>query len=253
MIWKTIGQSVIGSSHIQSGKICEDANLYQIVNLPNGDEALVCFISDGAGSAKFGGVAASAAVSSAVSQCAELLSAGEEISEHFLTAMSERIYDELLAMAVVAQVPKNEYSCTLLGCVILSEKAAFLQIGDGAIVREDGSGHFTLLWWPHNGEYQNSTAFLIDDPNLPHLNTKVVDDIVIEVALFSDGLQQLALNQVSMSVHQPFFNNVFPSLRKAQQEDHLSILNSMLLDYLSGEVINSRTDDDKTLVLATRA
>jgi hypothetical protein len=56
-----------------------------------------------------------------------------------------------------------------------------------------------------------------------------------------------------MAVHQPFFANLFPALRRAENEEHLSILNERLAAYLSGDAINGRTDDDKTLLLATRA
>lgn len=253
MIWKKIGQSVIGTSHLHSGKVCEDACIYRVFTLPDENEALICFVSDGAGSAKFGGEAAKVAVSLAANLANEFLSTGGDLTERLLITMVENIYDELEAMATKACQPKNEFSCTLLGCIILPEKAGFLQIGDGAIIRNDGSDHYTQVWWPQNGEYQNSTAFLIDDPNLSNLNKKIIEEPIIEVAIFSDGLQQLVLNHFTTSVHQPFFNNVFLSLRKATEVEHLSILNSKLIDYLSGDSINCRTDDDKTLVLATRA
>ena len=253
MNWKIIGQSVIGTSHLQNGKNCEDAGGCRVVRLANGDDALVCFASDGAGSAAYAGEASVAAVSAAYDFAEALLLDGRELTDAHLVALGEYIYDRLVELAAATDVPKNEFSCTLLGCIITPARSAFVQIGDGAIVRNDGSGHFTQVWWPYNGEYQNSTAFIIDDPNLALLQYKVIDEPVTEVAIFTDGLQQLALNHVSMAVHQPFFANLFPALRRAENEEHLSILNSRLADYLSGDAINSRTDDDKTLLLATRA
>ncbi len=252
MNWKTIGQSVIGTSHLQNGKGCEDAGSCRVFTLADGEEALVCFASDGAGSAAFAAEASTAAVSAAHEFAEALLQDGRELTDSHLVALGEYIYDKLNEMATAQGAPKNEFSCTLLGCIITPKKSGFLQIGDGAIVRNDGSGHFTQIWWPYNGEYQNSTTFIIDDPALANLQYKVIDEPVTEVALFTDGLQQLALNHVSMAVHQPFFAGLFPALRKAENEEHLSILSTRLAEYLAGNAINGRTDDDKTLLLATR-
>jgi hypothetical protein len=136
--------------------------------------------------------------------------------------------------------------------VIFPNKACFLQVGDGAIIRNDGTGHFTWLWWPQNGEYQNTTAFLIDDPNFANLKTRVIEERIDEVAVFSDGLQMLALNNETETVHQPFFKDLFKWLRLAKENEHIAILDKKLADYLAGDIINNRTDDDKTLLLATR-
>ncbi len=155
-------------------------------------------------------------------------------------------------MAVQRNEPLNEFSCTFLGCVLFDSKSIFFQIGDGAIIRDDGNNNFVAVWWPHNGEYSNTTAFLIDDHNLCHLKIAVVEDSVQEVALFTDGLQLLALNNENLSVHQPFFTGMFKWLRMATKEEDIHILNRKLGEYLDSDVINSRTDDDKTLFLATR-
>lgn len=252
MIWKVIGQSVIGSSHIQSGKTCEDAFDYRLVNLAGDEQALICFVSDGAGSALYAAEASQLAVKTGVKLLAEWIDEDKDIDDAALVELTELVYDELKADADEKAVQLNEFSCTLLGFIILPEKACFLQIGDGAIVRSDGSDGFTHVWWPHNGEYQNTTTFVIDDPNLPNLKTRIINESIFEVALFTDGLQMLALNNETESVHQPFFNDLFKVLRMTRSQEHIDILNGRLLGYLSGDVINSRTDDDKTLLLATR-
>ena len=84
------------------------------------------------------------------------------------------------------------------------------------------------------------------------LKITVVEDNVQEVALFTDGLQLLALNNESLSVHQPFFTGMFKWLRMATKEEDITILNRKLGEYLDSDTINSRTDDDKSLLLATR-
>lgn len=252
MMWKVIGQSVIGISHEQNQKVCDDRCQYRVIQLPSEQEALICFVSDGAGSAKFAATAAESAVAIATESAAALVMEREDVNEKDLFSIVELIYDHLQHLANQEGVFKNEYSCTLLGCIILENKAGFLQIGDGAIVCSERGGQYHQLWWPENGEYQNTTYFVIDDKNLPNLNVRIIEDEITELAIFTDGLQQLALNYTTSTVHQPFFKGLFPSLRKATEEQHLSILSRRLAEYLSGEVINSRTDDDKTLVLATR-
>jgi hypothetical protein len=45
---------------------------------------------------------------------------------------------------------------------------------------------------------------------------------------------------------------MFKWLRMAGTEEQLATLNEKLQQYLSGDLINQKTDDDKTLFLATR-
>lgn len=252
MIWKVIAQSVIGSSHVAGGKACEDAVHYCQVTLPDGDEALVGFVSDGAGSATYAAEASAIAVKQGAEILSNWITTEKEIDDTALVELAEQIYDQLNGLAKEKEVPLNEFSCTLLGFVLLPQKACFMQIGDGAIARNDGNGYFTHLWWPHNGEYQNTTTFLIDDPNLRNLNTKIIQESITEVALFTDGLQMLALNNETETVHQPFLNDLFKVLRMTESKEHVEILNNRLASYLASDTINSRTDDDKTLLLATR-
>ena len=51
--------------------------------------------------------------------------------------------------------------------------------------------------------------------------------------------------------HLPFFDPMLKVLRQTNP-DHCEVLNDQLVHFLSSSAINERTDDDKTLVLATR-
>ena len=168
-----------------------------------------------------------------------------------MTSVAENIFDALANLAVERSVEINEFSCTFLGCVLLPEKSIFFQIGDGAIIRDDGSNGYAAIWWPQNGEYSNTTAFLIDDINFPNLKITTVNERINEVAIITDGLQHLTLNNETSSVHGPFFSDLFKWLRLATKAEEIDILNNKLEEFLSGLMINSRTDDDKTLFLAT--
>lgn len=252
MIWKIIGQSVTGTSHLQSQRDCEDALEFKTISLRDGDEALICCVSDGAGSALHAAEAATHCVKTTVQAVSEGITANGHITENAVIGILEKVYDDLLQKAAEKGMHINEYSCTLLGAVITAETAVFFQVGDGAIIRDTNPDQYATIWWPHNGEYSNTTAFLVDDCNMSHLRVVTLSEPISEIAIFTDGLQLLTLNNESLSVHQPFFNDLFKWLRMATQHEHLTVLNRKLGEYLNSEAINNRTDDDKTLFLATR-
>lgn len=251
MNWRAIGQQVVGTAHIHGGKGCEDAVAYNIVPTVEG-EVLICCTSDGAGSAHY----AAQASQYVTQRTVEILSGYAQntilVRDVEVLMIVEELYEELKNKSQVLGCDINEFSCTFLGCYLQQQRAVFFQIGDGAIVREGGDRMFTPVWWPHNGEYSNTTAFLVDDNTFPYLKITVLEESIREVAIFTDGLQNLVLNTEATSVHQPFFEDLFQWLRKAKTDRDVQILEQKLGGYLAGETINRRTDDDKTLFLATR-
>ena len=79
-----------------------------------------------------------------------------------------------------------------------------------------------------------------------------VDDELDELAIFSDGIVNLVLHKVSRSVQQNFFQSMIQPVRKAESIGLDRELSKGLRRYLASSTICERTDDDKTLVLATR-
>lgn len=71
------------------------------------------------------------------------------------------------------------------------------------------------------------------------------------MALFSDGLQGLAVNFAERAPHDGFFRPLFSAVR-AEPPGHSRELSDRLQRFLDSPRVNARTDDDKTLVLATR-
>jgi hypothetical protein len=104
------------------------------------------------------------------------------------------------------------------------------------------------VFWPENGEYQNTTFFLSDSAFDAHVQSSVVSEQVAEIAMFTDGLQMLALNYATKEAHGPFFVPMFRELRARESTD----LIVPMRQFLDSKAVNDRTDDDKTLILATR-
>ena len=59
----------------------------------------------------------------------------------------------------------------------------------------------------------------------------------------------LALDYAATRAHGPFFSPLFRTIRDGPGEE---TLRASLRDYLNSGRVNARTDDDKTLLLATR-
>lgn len=252
MMWKAIGRSVAGTSHTAIGKGCEDAICYEVLNAKNGSKVLVCCISDGAGSAAHAAFASTYTVNKVLEFARHLISHDDDLSEAQIYALAEDVYYGLEREAIQNETSINEYACTMSGCIIMEGKSAFFQVGDGAIIRDDEANGYSAIWWPQTGEYHNTTYFITDDSGFANFHVMVTDTPIHEVAIFTDGLQMLALNMETSSVHQPFFRDLFNVLRHADSEEKTSVLNRKLAEFLNSDRINQRTDDDKTLFMATR-
>jgi hypothetical protein len=186
----------------------------------------------------------------------ELFSRGgqvHDIDRQFVASWLTHFQHAVSARAEALGCQPRDLACTFLAAVVGEQAAAFVQVGDGAIVVADPREPEGYCWifWPQRGEYENVTAFITDPSAEDHLAHEVEDRRYDEIALFSDGLQRLALHFSSHAAHNPFFRPMFSHLRPAppgylaQESDALAI-------FLDSAAVNERTDDDKTLVLATR-
>ena len=150
--------------------------------------------------------------------------------------------------AAQRQAGLRDLACTLLLAVVGDHSAAFAQIGDGAMVTCYGE-EYRPVFWPQAGEYANTTYFLTQDDFADHVEFVRFDERIDELAIFSDGLQRLALNIAGRMGHRPFFEPLFTRLRAAASGDDLR---EPLRQFLESPRVAQRSDDDKTLILATR-
>jgi hypothetical protein len=245
-LWKVLAGSETGTSHQRVGTGCQDYSRYTIAGA---GAVLVC--ADGAGSSSRADVGARLACGTVLSAAAAAIR-GEGRVSSLSTDVVGGWYDSarrrLSLEACIEGLDVREYACTLLIAVVDSEAALFAQLGDGAIVFRTGRGYETAFW-PQSGEYVNTTNFLTAHDFRCHLAIRVVDSVPDELALFTDGLQPLALHYATRSAHAPFFEPMFAALRDESDPDRLQL---PLREFLTSKPVTDRTDDDTTLVLATR-
>lgn len=121
------------------------------------------------------------------------------------------------------------------------------QVGDGAIILGDGQGS-RVAFWPDPDEYANVTDFLTDERFAEVMRFEAIAEPLVEIALLTDGLQRLALDFNARVPHPPFFGPLFREIRTT---DDLESLLEPYRGFLDSPAVNERTDDDKTLVIAT--
>jgi Protein phosphatase 2C len=218
--WRVVSASMRGTSHEKSGKPCQDAHSWEQL-LGN---VLVAAVADGAGSSAHSEVGSEIATRIAVSEVAARLvdnfALEPEAWQIFWTDVVNLIRPEFVSVA---------------------------QIGDGAIVIRDRQGKLVGLTTPPIGEYANETVFVTSPNALDNIQIQLWHGEPAQIAMFSDGLQMLALQMPAGIPHQPFFTPLFNFIAEDGDEQEAK---EQLLHFLGSPRITERADDDLTLLLA---
>jgi hypothetical protein len=254
-VWRLAASSVAGVGHVRRGVVCQDSHAWKAIPAAGGGSVLAAVVSDGAGSAQRSEFGSRLAADLLMTELEALFSAGGSVRDvdldrasSWLAGLRERI--EALA-ASDARSPR-EYSSTLLTAVVGEEEAVFFQVGDGAMVVSSSApdDSFDCVFWPASDEYENITFFATEPHATEHLVWTRLERRIDDLALFSDGLQRLALDYATKTAHARFFASMLAPLRPVAGSHEA--LSADLAAFLDSPRINERTDDDKTLILATR-
>lgn len=273
--WRVAAASVAGTSHVRGGAGCQDSHRWS--ELGGGSAAgpvLIRVLADGAGSASQAAAGAGLACSfvhDAIAACLQGGAGPRDVDRTRILGWLAALSAETARLAAGAGLTARDYSSTLLAAVVAADCASFFQVGDGAMVIDaapplEGYEH---VFWPDHDEYENVTHFAVAPDAAEHLQCAVVERPVAELAMFSDGLQRLALDFAAHQPHAPFFRSVLAPLRAAisgGSGDHggdgagggttagglPDTLSEPLAAFLDSPRVNARTDDDKTLMLAVR-
>lgn len=250
--WRVVAASSVGTSHIRFGTDCQDA--YEQEFFPEHGTVLLV-ASDGAGSASQSETGARLATAEIRDCVRNHLVDGHRIEEltrdvalNWLAGVATRIAHR----AAADGLDVREYACTLVAAIVSPTHACFFQVGDGAIVIRPRGDDWAYVFWPQHGEYINTTLFVTDPAAVLSAEFACNAGAVDEVAVFTDGIEALVLHQATQSVHSPFFDKIFAPVRVLPAPGYNEDLSSKLEAYLASPVICERTDDDKTLLLASR-
>jgi hypothetical protein len=255
-MWKYGFSSVVGTAHVRSSTPLQDAARAEVLRELRGDEILVAVVADGAGSAINSAAGAKLACDQFIDdlntyfvECGALA----QLPERFIGDFIDKFQLLINGLAADSDLKAQDFACTLLAAVIGRDEAAYFQLGDGAIVEAlpGEKDQYRCVCWPQQGEYANTTNFLTDADAKRKIFCEVKQGAVNEVALFTDGIQSLVLDYRTKSAHSPFFAALFAWLRP-HADGYSGKLSDSLAEFLNAEKVNARTDDDKTLILATR-
>lgn len=251
--WRVAHASAIGAAHINQNTECQDRFACEIVETKNG-EVLIAVVADGAGSTTDGQIGAQIACQFFIevvtdflnSQDASISSLNLEFGRFWISYFQKKIAD----VAEKKAKTMRDFASTLVGAVIGKNQAAFFQIGDGGAVfstsGEVKSYRFAIT--PEESEYVNITEFLTDETAIESLRFELIEERIEDLILFSDGIFPIAVDYQTGQPHEPFLMPMIAPLRNGNGDN----LNEKLESFLASPKINEKTDDDKTIILASR-
>jgi hypothetical protein len=248
MSWRVVAACAAGTGHLTQGQGCDDQVAYGLIASARHGPLLSLWVADGAGSAARGGDGAALAVRAA--QDTVTARADEPLDEALVRACLAAVRQQIDDSAQELQAAPREFACTLLGVVASRERTVVLQVGDGGIVLDCGTG-LQLATPPMQGEYANTTRFATDADAASACMVRHWDAPVQRAAVFTDGLQRLALDLATLTPHAPLFERLFAVVAGAPPDTDAA-LQAALLRFLDSAEVNARTDDDKALALAVR-
>lgn len=247
-LWAWAGASCRGVSHVRSDTRKQDA--FSSFAVREGS-TLIAIVSDGAGSSTHGGEGASLICRTLATSLRGHFASAEAFPSdddlwHWLDAARDRI-------GVAAErrgLAMRDFAATVVVTITDGSQTLVAHVGDGcSVARERESGYWRALSWPAQGQYASTTFFVTDEPEV-RLRIGRCDVAIDAVASFTDGIERLALDFGAERPHQPFFRGIIKPLEERSETGTDRALSPKLAAYLDSAVINERTDDDKTLVLA---
>lgn len=254
--WRWAGARVTGEAHRQHGEECQDALACKTVTTAAEGE---CLVADGAGSARQGAVGARISSRGFVRLASRAMYGGATTASLGRTDVLDwldAIREEIHSIAARSHEPLRAYATTLVGVVASASGMIVAHIGDGAAaMRKADDKTWHVPSWPRNGEYANTTFFVTDE---------VIKLCVVRrrgpidaVALFTDGVEDMALERISYGPHVPFFEPMIQPLAREKVVAGEVVgrgrdrpLSRALMRFLASERVARRSSDDRTLLLA---
>ncbi len=245
MKFKVTGASVQGTRHIERNIPCQDAFAYDVT-----DEYVIVCVADGLGSARLSHIGSERAVRIALEAIKKQFDThrDEDKARQAMIDVFREVNHDLRTLASQNKNDVRDYATTLICVLARSDSVVVGHIGDGAVVISKDN-NISLLSAPQHGEYAGEvtpvTSSNFEDVQQISFRSLSPDYI----AVFSDGLERLAIDSSEGRPFTPFFAPLFAAIAEAENTTSLS---SDLEQFLKSDRLCERTDDDKTLVLVAR-
>ena len=253
--WRYAHASVVGLSHLNNDTNCQDKFACESFDMDEDGEVLIAAVADGAGSTSEGEIGAEVACETFIEQVKAFLetpnASVDMLSEDFAFHWIQYFQKQIAKKASEKKKDIREFASTLVGAIVGKKVAIFYQVGDGgAVFSLDGKPtSYQFGVEPADSEYVNMTEFLTDETATGSLRFAKVEESVEDLILFSDGIYSVAVDYQNDSPHEPFLIPMIAPLRNNLEANGL---NEKLENFLSSPKLNEKTDDDKTIVLASR-
>ncbi|MCW5599409.1 MAG: protein phosphatase 2C domain-containing protein [Nitrosomonas sp.] len=251
-MWKWILAAHKGTSHEKSGVRLQDA--LKCFSVEKRKKSIFFgVVSDGAGSASHGGQGASIVCRRFAQAAKKYFSKDHSIpSDSTIDAWIDQARDSIFLAASRRSLTPRDFAATLICVISNGEQTLIAHIGDGcAVILDAKTKEWIAPSWPNHGEYASTTYFITDESDLKLSITRYQHSIS-SIAIFSDGLERLALDFSLQKPFAGFFDGISKPLVQSKQFGKDAALSLALTRYLNSEAINSRTDDDKSLIIALR-
>ena len=254
--WRYANASVIGQAHINQETVCQDRLLCRTIETKSDGEVFVAVVADGAGSTSHGQIGAEVACETFAAQVTDFLHTGNasvsSLNEDFGKFWIEFFQAKIKLIADEKKEEIRDFASTFIGAIVGENATVFYQVGDGgAVFSADGKPEsYQFGIEPSESEYVNATEFLTDETAVESLRFVRIAEKIEDLILFSDGIFAVAVDYQKNKPHEPFLMPMIAPLRNGNSANGL---NEKLENFLASPKLNEKTDDDKTIILASRA
>lgn len=251
-MWKYFYSSAKGTSHIASNTAKQD-NCKSLLLTVNNENYLVSAVADGAGSAKYSDLSSNYICKLFLKKTKQWLEkeklqnlTREVIAEWF--TRFQKVLNRAVSIYKLETV--RDFATTLLFAILNDNFNIFVQIGDGIIVIGD-ENNLDCVFLPQNGEFINTTHFATETTTQKLFMFKTFENPIKRLAMHTDGIEHIAFDFKSQKPFLPFFKPFYLALEKLENYGYDEILSKQLEMFLNSDKVNKKTDDDKTLFIAS--
>ena len=241
------GFSIVGSSHLKKGGVCQDAN--KIITLDNG--TIIAAIADGVGSCKYSDIASSIAVDVSARVCADEIKTDGNCD---LLKVIEKAFTQAEREIDKRSLSENhlitDYDTTLSLVIYDGKHIAYGHCGDGGIIGLTPEGDYITTTSPQ----KTDGIYVI--PLRAGKNTWIIgksEEEFASVLLATDGVYDIffpyLLKGQPVEVYVPLIRYFMDNNILKASEKTIEAIGKEREDYLNSKACISITDDKTIVVL----